>query len=76
MGRGQSKSVGKDTIEIFKIDISSITTGGVKASYREFAPQLLKPSNFPNPFIGTTIIDIHFIVKEMLLLIFLIQKEI
>jgi hypothetical protein len=48
---------GKDTSEIFKIDISSITIGSVKASYREFVPQLLKTSNFPNPFIEITAIE-------------------
>jgi flagellar hook assembly protein FlgD len=53
-----------DTVtEVFKLDVSSITGGLVKATQQSLTPKLLKISSHPNPFSRVTNIE-YSVPKE------------
>jgi hypothetical protein len=54
----------KDTAEIFKMDVSSITSGITNAFKLGSASKLIKTSNYPNPFAKMTIIEYSVLKDE------------
>lgn len=43
-------TINDTSIEVFKIDISSITVGNITTNHQALSPKLLKSTTFPNPF--------------------------